>query len=312
MRVLVMGTGAVGGYFGASLARNGEDVVFIARGDHRDTIEANGLRVESVAAGDYTVRSPAVERVPAGWTADLVLFCVKGYHNPQAIEVIRPAVGPDTTVLTLQNGVGSADQLAAAFGRDRVMAGAAYIHAMRAAPGLIAEVGGHCRIVFGEADGSESPRAAAIRDAFAAAGVDIELSDDVAKALWNKLVFICALSGMVCITREPSFTDVLAQPETLDLTWRVMREAAAAGRASGVALDGDIVETTMAEFQETSEELTSSMYIDLDAGNPLEVILLNGAVSRIGKEVGVETPVNDFITACLSIANAKAQRRAGL
>ena len=152
----------------------------------------------------------------------------------------------------------------------------------------------------------------AIRDAFAAAGVEIELSNDVSKALWNKLVFICALSGMVCITREPSFTDVLAQPETLDLTWRVMREAAAVGRASGVALDDDVVETTMAEFQETSEELTSSMYIDLDAGNPLEVMLLNGAVSRIGKEVGVDTPVNDFITACLSIANAKAQRRAGL
>ena len=93
MRVLVMGTGAVGGYFGASLARNGEDVVFVARGEHRDTIEANGLRVESVAAGDYTVRAPAVEQPPAGWTADLVLFCVKGYHNPQAIEVVRPAVG---------------------------------------------------------------------------------------------------------------------------------------------------------------------------------------------------------------------------
>ena len=94
----------------------------VARGEHRDTIEANGLRVESVAAGDYTVRAPAVEQPPAGWTADLVLFCVKGYHNPQAIEVIRPAVGADTAVLTLQNGVGSADQLAAAFGRDRVIA----------------------------------------------------------------------------------------------------------------------------------------------------------------------------------------------
>ena len=312
MRVLVMGTGAVGGYFGSALARNGEDVVFVARGEHRDAILTNGLRVESVATGDYTVRSPAVERVPRDWKAQLVLFCVKGYQNPQAFEVIRPAVGDDTTILTLQNGIGSADQLAGAFGRDRVIAGAAYIHALRAGPGLIAEVGGHCRIVFGEADGRDSPRAAVIRDAFSAAGVDIELSGDVAKALWNKLVFICALSGMVCITREPSFTEVLARPETLELTWRVMREAAAAGRASGVALDDDLVEATMAEFQETSEELTSSMFLDLQSGNPLEVMLLNGAVSRIGKEVGVQTPVNDFITACLSIANAKAQKRAGL
>ena len=311
MKTLVMGTGAVGGYFGGALARNGEEVRFVARGEHGAAISANGLRVESVAAGDYTVRAPAIERPGDDWQADLVLFCVKGYHNAQAIDVIRPAVGDGTTILTLQNGVGSADQLADAFGRDRVIAGAAYIHAMRAAPGLIAEVGGHCRIVFGEADGSETARAAAIRDAFAVAGVEIELSSDVAKALWNKLVFICALSGMVCVTRE-QFPDVLAQPETLDLTWRVMREAAAVGRASGVALDDDIVETTMAEFQETSDELTSSMFLDLEAGNPLEITLLNGAVSRIGKQVGVPTPANDFITACLSIANAKAMQRAGL
>ena len=305
MKALVMGTGAVGGYFGAALARNGEEVVFVARGQHREVIEAEGLRIESVALGDFTVRAHVLEKLDGTWQADLVLFCVKGYHNAVALETIRPAVGDATTILTLQNGVGSADQLAGAFGREKPIAGAAYIHAMRKAPGVVAEVGGHCRIVFGEQDGRETPRAVEIRDAFRAAGVDIELSMNVSKALWNKLVFICALSGMTCATRS-SFPEVLDTPEALDLTWRVMREAEAVARASGVELDGDVVENTMAEFEETRDELTSSMFLDLEAGNPLELSLLNGAVSRIGKEVGVETPVNDFIAACLSVANKRA------
>ena len=305
MKALVMGTGAVGGYFGAALSRSGEEVVFVARGRHREAIEAEGLRIESVASGNFTIHAPVLEKLDGAWQADLVLFCVKGYHNAEAMETIRPAVGAATTILTLQNGVGSADQLAGAFGREKPIAGAAYIHAMRRAPGVVAEVGGHCRIVFGEHDGRETPRATSIRDAFRAAGVEIELSTNVSKALWNKLVFICALSGMTCATRA-SFPEVLDTPETLDLTWRVMREAEAVARASGVELDGDVVESTMAEFQETRDELTSSMFLDLEAGNPLELSLLNGAVSRIGGEVGVPTPVNDFITACLSVANNRA------
>ena len=142
MRVLVMAAGAVGGYFGGLLARAGADALFIARGDTLRALRERGLRVESVTSGDFAVQAAAAERPGAGWTADLVLFCVKGYDNAAAIETTRPAVGPDTTILTLQNGLGNGDELAAAFGRGRVMLGAAYVDAAQPAPGVYREQGG--------------------------------------------------------------------------------------------------------------------------------------------------------------------------
>lgn len=306
MRTLVMGAGAVGGYFGGVLSRTGQEVTFIARGQHLETMRNHGLRVESVAAGDFTVHPPAAERPERSWKADLVLFCVKSYQNEQAIETIEPAVGGGTTILTLQNGIGGGDQLARAFGRDRVLLGAAYIEAMRKDPGLVAQLGGPCRIVFGEEDGRETPRALEIRDAFQRAGVEVHLASDVSKEIWTKLVFICGLSGMTCITRA-SFAEVMNTEEAVEITRRVVREAAEVGRARGAKLDRDAVEATMAHFEEFKHDLVSSMYMDLQAGNRLELAVLNGAVSRIGKEVGVPTPVNDFITACLTVADNRAR-----
>ena len=306
MKILVMGAGAVGGYFGGMLARSGEDVTFLARGPHLEAINSHGLRVESAASGDFTVRPPGIKRSDGSWMADLVLFCVKSYHNAQAIETMRPAVGASTTILTLQNGIGSGEQLAHAFGREKVLLGAAYIEARRKAPGVIAQFGDACRVVFGEEDGRETARAVRIRDVFQRAGVEVHLSSNVLKDLWDKLVLICALSGMSCITRA-SIAEVLDTPETLDLTRRVMREAADVGRAQGVNLDDDIVESSMAHLQEGKQDAISSMYLDLEAGNPLEVSVLNGAVSEAGREVGVATPINDFITACLSLADNKAR-----
>ena len=310
MKIMVMGAGAIGGYLGGVLSRSGQDVTFVARGPHLDAITGGGLRVESVVSGDFTVRAPAVEKPDGTWAADLVLFCVKAYHNQHAIEAMKPGVGDDTSILTLQNGLASGDRLAQVFGRDRVMLGAAYIDAMRKGPGVVAEVGGTCRVVFGEEDGGQTPRAVEIRDALERAGVETNLSTDVLKELWNKLIFICALSGMTCIARAP-IAEVLNTPETLELTWRVLREVAAVGRAKGIGLDDDIVEATMERLQGSKHELISSMHLDLESGNPLEVEGLNGAVARIGKEVGVATPVNGFITACLTVADGKARARAG-
>lgn len=305
MKVLVIGSGAVGGYFGAVLNRGGHEVEFVARGEHLEAIRQRGLRIESVTSGDFTIRPEVAER-PAGNTkADLVLFCVKGYDNPEAIEIMAPAVGPDTAVLTLQNGLGSGDELAAAFGSDRVLLGVTYIDAVRKEPGVVAELGGHCNIIFGEESGEETPRAVAVRDALSGAGIEIKLSSDVRVELWNKLIFICALSGMTCITRAP-IGAVLATPETLDLTWKVMREAEVVGRAQGVELDEGIVETNMGVLERLGESGISSMYMDLQRSNRLEVGVLNGAIDRLGKEAQVPTPVNSFITACLTVAHNRA------
>ena len=309
MRVLVMAAGAVGGYFGGLLARAGEDVLFIARGDTLRAIRERGLRVESVTSGDFAVRAKAAERPPgAAWTADLVLFCVKGYDNAAAIETTRAAVGRDTTILTLQNGLGSGDELAAAFGRERVTLGAAYVDAAQPAPGVYREQGGACRILLGEPDGGASERGAALVQTLRAAGIEAAVSEDIQKTLWEKLIYICALSGMTCVTRS-SFAEVMDTPETAELAEKVVAEAAAAGRAAGVDLDADAEERTMAILRADKEHLLSSMHADLMAGKPLEVGNLNGRVSRVGREFGAPTPINDMIAACLTPAHNRAVAR---
>ena len=309
MKILIMGTGAVGGCYGGLLARSGEDVVFAARGDNLRAIRERGLRVESATFGEFTVQPDAMDTLDGSWTADLIMFCVKGYHNEQAMSDMSPAIGDGTTVLTLQNGIGSGEQLTERFGAEKVLLGAAYIDAERTAPGVFAQRGSPPRIVLGEEDGQATDRAQAIANALQKANIEAELSPNVLTALWSKLVYICALSGMSCITRA-SFSDVLDTPETYSMTMQVMTEALQVGQASGVPLHDGLPESVMAGFLEEKGGLISSMHTDLIAGNPLEVSLINGAVSRIGREHGVNTPVNGFIAACLAIADNKARASA--
>ena len=308
MKILIMGTGAIGGCYGGLLARSGEDVVLLARTANLRAIRERGLRVESDAFGDFTVQPEAVDMLDGTWTADLVLFCVKGYHNEQAMSDVLPAVGEGTTVLTLQNGIGSGEQLANHFGAEKVLLGAAYIDAERIEPGVFAQRGSPPRIVLGEENGELSERAQAIADVLRRANIETEVSPNVLTALWSKLVYICALSGMSCITRA-SFSDVLETPETYSMTMQVMEEALKVGQASGVPLDDGLPESVMAGFLEEKGGLISSMHTDLMAGNPLEASLINGAVTRIGEEVGVPTPANSFISACLTIADNKAREK---
>lgn len=308
MKILIMGTGAIGGCYGGLLARSGEDVVLLARTANLRAIRERGLRVESDTFGDFTVQPEAVDMLDGTWTADLVLFCVKGYHNEQAMSDVLPAVGEGTTVLTLQNGIGSGEQLANHFGAEKVLLGAAYIDAERIEPGVFAQRGSPPRIVLGEENGELSERAQAIADVLRRANIETEVSPNVLTALWSKLVYICALSGMSCITRA-SFSDVLETPETYSMTMQVMEEALKVGQASGVPLDDGLPESVMAGFLEEKGGLISSMHTDLMAGNPLEASLINGAVTRIGEEVGVPTPANSFISACLTIADNKAREK---
>ena len=308
MKILIMGTGAIGGCYGGLLARSGEDVVLLARTANLRAIRERGLRVDSETFGDFTVQPEAVDTLDGTWTADLVLFCVKGYHNEQAMSDVLPAVGEGTTVLTLQNGIGSGEQLANHFGAEKVLLGAAYIDAERIEPGVFAQRGSPPRIVLGEENGELSERAQAIADVLRRANIETEVSPNVLTALWSKLVYICALSGMSCITRA-SFSDVLETPETYSMTMQVMEEALKVGQASGVPLDDGLPESVMAGFLEEKGGLISSMHTDLMAGNPLEASLINGAVTRIGEEVGVPTPANSFISACLTIADNKAREK---
>ncbi|MDP6453438.1 MAG: 2-dehydropantoate 2-reductase N-terminal domain-containing protein, partial [SAR202 cluster bacterium] len=173
MRILVMAAGSVGGYFGGVLARGGNEVKFVARNENLAQIRANGLVVQSATTGDFIVESAdAVDSLDGGWQADLVLFCVKSYQNEAAIEQMKPAIGPDTTIMTLQNGLGSGDELGSVFGAEAVMLGAAYVEAERLRPGVFAEHGGTCRLVFGERDGSQSERGRRIQATLADSGIE--------------------------------------------------------------------------------------------------------------------------------------------
>ena len=308
MKILIMAAGSVGGYFGGLLARAGNDVLFIARGDNLAAIERDGLRVESVTSGDFTIAAGVVhaaEHPEPGWTADIVLFCVKSYHNAVAMETIAAAIGADTAIITLQNGLGSGDELSSVFGAYRVMLGAAYVEAAHPAPGVFSELGGDCRIVFAEQDGAPSERGSEIAATLAGAGIDSEIAPDIQQALWNKLVYICGLSGMTCITHS-SFAEVMDTPATAAMALQVLEEAAAVGRASGVNLDDALVDSIMRGFVEDKDHLISSMHADLSAGKPMEFGNLNGKVSELGARLGVPTPINDFITACLTPQHERA------
>ncbi len=305
MKVLIVGSGAVGGYFGAMLHRAGHDVTFLARGENLQAIERQGLRIESSNSGSFTIHPRAVERLDGSWKAELALFCVKGYDNLAAIDAMRPAIGVGSSVLTLQNGIGSGDELAAEFGSDAVLLGVTYIDATRRGPAVVAELGGSVDIIYGDQEGQRTPRARFVQEELDVPGIDVTLSRHIAREVWTKLVYICGLSGMTCITRA-SFAEVLDMPETLELTERVLREVEAVARAKRVTLGDGIVEETMERYQSSGRDATSSMYTDLVKGNRLEVGVLNGAVSRFGSELGVATPANDFITACLTVAHNRA------
>ena len=308
MKILIMGSGAVGGYFGAVLHGDGHDVLFVARGEHLEAIRQQGLRIESTTSGDFTIRPEATDRPDGRWKADLALYCVKEYDNPTAIEVMRPAVGEGTSILTLQNGIGGGDVLTSAFGREKVLLGVTYVDSSRKEPGVVHEYSTGCNIVFGEEDGQRTRRAVTIHDILRDAGINVELSPNVLRELWNKFIFICGLSGMTCITRAP-FPEVLSNPQAVDLTWRVMKEAYAVAGAKGVDLEEGFVEKTMAYFQEIGGRLGSSMHTDLERGSPIEVGVLNGAVARFGAELGIETPVNEFIAVSLSVAHNRAMSK---
>jgi 2-dehydropantoate 2-reductase len=296
MRLVIVGAGGVGGYFGARLARAGEDVTFVARGAHLEAIRRDGLRVRSAIEGEFVVRPSAVDTLPPGPPADAVLLCVKGFDTESALAAVRPAVGPATAVLSLQNGVASAEAIDAALGPGHAVGGAAYVFATIEAPGVVAHrfLG---RIALGELDGAASPRALALRDAFAKAGIAAELSSDIGRVLWEKYLMIGAQAGMTALTRCP--VGVLRErPACWRMYRAIVEELAALGRAAGVPLDG-AVERTMAAAEKLAPEATASLHHDLVSGKRLELETLHGYAVRRGERLGVPMPMTSAVYAAL-------------
>ncbi len=306
MRIGIMGTGGVGGYFGARLALGGADVRFVARGAHLRAMRDEGLRIEGPEPM-HLARVNATDDPSEIGPVDLVLLCVKLWDTGHALERIRPMVGPRTAVLSLQNGVLKDDAVRAAYGDARTMGGVCYIAATIDRPGVIRQTGPMQRLVFGEHDGSRSARAEALLAACRAGGVNGELSTDVRREIWQKFVFLAGLSGCTTTIRRP-IGPIRTHPRTRALFLDVMREVVEVGRAHGVALPENYAEVRLKLSDELSPEMTSSMHHDLERGNRLEVRWLAGAVVELGRQVGVPTPLNRAIADILEL---DADGRAG-
>jgi 2-dehydropantoate 2-reductase len=297
MRIVVMGSGGTGGYFGAKLARAGEDVTFVARGAHLDAIRARGLRVKSAIDGEWVVRAPAVERLDGLPPADLVLFCVKSFDTERAGEVIKPVIGPDTGVLPVQNGVDNGEKLERILGPGHVMGGVAQVLSTIEAPGVVSHrfLG---RVVFGEMDGLPSERARAFLQACKRAGIEAQISGTMLRALWEKYVFIAAHAGMTALTRCPAGV-VRAVPETRAMYRLILGEMVALGNAVGAGLDADLPDTAMGMLDNLGAAFTSSLHHDLAEGKRLELEALHGHAVRLGERHGIPTPMLFAVYAAL-------------
>jgi len=308
MRIAVLGAGAVGGYYGAVLQRSGNDVSFLARGRHLAAIRDRGLRVESAVEAPFTVPARVTDNPLEIGPVDLVLFTVKAYDTPAAARLLPPLLGPETAVLTLQNGVDSVEALGEAVGRRHLLGGLCQIFCTVAAPGLVRQTGGPRRVVLGELDGSVTHRVRATHEAFRAAGVPAELSRRILVEMWEKFVFINAQGGMTALTRLPIGV-IRRTPETFALYLDVAEEVAAVGRAHGVPIPAGQRERVRAFALALDEGAYSSLYTDLAAGRRTELDTLLGTVVRLGERYGVPTPACRAIYAALRPHDLAARTR---
>jgi 2-dehydropantoate 2-reductase len=311
MKIAMMGSGGVGGFFGAHLAKAGYDVGFIARGAHLEAMRRHGLTIESKAHGDIHVPGVNATDDPASLgRADLVIVSVKLWDTESALRAIKPLLGPDTGVVSLQNGVIKDDILRSVLPESAVMGGVAYVATHISRPGVIDQVGTMQRIIVGEYDGRVSPRAKFLHEALAKSGVTAELSADVRKAIWEKYVFLVALSATTATMRS-TIGPIRSNPKARAFLLELMREVVKVGRAHGVALDEDYADRRLAFADGLPADMTSSMAHDLERGNRLEVDWLSGGVVTLGREKGVPTPANSAVCDILALhAPGRATRPA--
>jgi 2-dehydropantoate 2-reductase len=298
MRIAVIGAGGIGAIYGASLAKAGAEVVFVARSAHLRAMQENGLRIEG-DRGEIQIRpAQATDDIAGIGIVDYVLFCVKLWDVENAGEQLRPIIGPDTAVIPLQNGVDAAERLAAILGPAPVMGGTAFVTGAIVAPGVVHQTGTYQRMTFGELDGRNSERGKQLCDLCEAAGFEGVLSADVMVPIWQKFLLLVPLAGLNALTRLPlgkwrADTDLLALFEA------ALRETAAVGLAEGVHLPPDSVDKTLATMWSMPDYHMTSMGNDLLRGNRLELPWLIGKVVELGRRHDVPTPVNSFIYTAL-------------
>ena len=298
MRIAVMGAGGVGGYFGAQLAKAGHDVAFVARGRHLAALRERGLAVESAVGPVQAMRAVATDDPAQLAPVEVVMFCVKLWDVESAAVAIAPLLAHGGIVIPFQNGVESHEVLMQTLGAEQVAGGVAQIAAVIRSPGVIAHTGTMARLRVGAFAESTLARVQAFVDAGKGAGIDIERVDDIRRALWEKFVFLVALSGTTSLARQPIGV-VRADPDLRRVLAEAMLETVAVARAQGIALDDEFAGRQMAFVDGLPAEMRSSLLNDLVAGNRLEAPWLAGAVVRMAAAGRIAAPVNATIYAAL-------------
>jgi 2-dehydropantoate 2-reductase len=309
MKVAVYGTGGVGGYFGGRLALAGAEVHLIARGAHLEALRSSGLKVTS-PKGDFEVDLPATDDPSRIGPCDHVMFCVKSFDTEESAAHLPDLVGAQTAVISFQNGVDNEEKIAKVVGRNHVLGGAAYIFSGIAEPGVVAHTGGPARIVFGEMDGSRSPRAERFLEMCEKAGIDADLSDEIDRVLWDKFAFISAQAGLTAAVRLP-IGDVRSVDESWRAFKRIVEEVCEVAAAEGVELPGDTVSRHSSFAEQLEPTGYSSLYNDLTNGRRMELEALHGTIVRLARRHKISVPVSETIYATLkpwAVRNEAAAR----
>ena len=309
MKLAIVGSGGVGGYFGARLAQHGRDVSFIARGEHLLKMQSDGLTVES-PDGNFTVADvTATDQPQRIGVVDCVLVAVKGWQLETVVEPMQHLVGPETVILPLQNGVDAPQFLGSRFGAERVLGGLCAIIAHLNGPGTIRHVAIKPTIRFGELNGDRSPRAEVIAELLNVDGIEAQLVEDIRLAMWHKYIFIAPVSGVTSVARAP-IDQVASTAETRRLLEQVLGEVIAVGQAAGIALEDGDRQRTLKLIESTPVGGTTSLQRDIQAGMRSELEIQIGAVKRMGAELNVPVPAIEFIYAALLPQEITAQRSA--
>lgn len=307
MKIAIMGTGGVGGYYGGLLAKHANDVTFIARGEHLEAILNHGLHVKSIHGNFHVNPAQATDNTTQVGSVDLIIFSTKAFAIDEAAHRIKPLVGPHSVVLPLLNGIDAAERIGAVIGMEPVLGGTTQISSALEGPGVVKQVSQFRRIVFGELDGSVSERVQAIETVFKETGITVEVSKNIYKDLWTKLVFISAASGLGSLTRLPLGT-YRSIPQTRAMITSLMREVESVARAHGVDLDNDVVQKSLDFIDNAAPQIKASMQLDVEAGRKSELEAMIGVIGRKGRNAGIPTPVADMVYASLLPGEIAAQK----
>jgi 2-dehydropantoate 2-reductase len=298
MRIVIMGSGGIGGFFGARLADAGEDVWFVARGSHLAAMKKSGFRVHSTV-GNFTIPpGEMTDDVASIGATDVVLFCVKSYDTESAARQLTPILRDGSLIIPLQNGVDNEEKIRKTIPRGDVYGGVAYISSRITSPGEITEVGGFQRIVFGPQGPAINSHAAGIHEAFLRAGIKSQLQDDITSELWRKLIFIASMGSLTALSRL-THGEILGNQRMVSLMFDAMREVHSVARKLGVEVEPVNEPRVLEGLKRFSDDTRSSMYFDLAAGKPMELEALNGTVVRLGEQLGVPTPIHRVIYSVL-------------